>query len=53
MSVEDRPAAVLPEHEAEKLRMNIESAINFALEAGWNAEQGRNEVEYVIEVFED
>lgn len=53
MGVEDRAPAVLPEEEAEKLRIGIESAVMRAVEAGWNAEQVRTEVEYVLETADD
>jgi hypothetical protein len=43
----------LSEVQNERIRIAIEDAIGNALEAGWSAEQVRNEVEYVLEVAED
>lgn len=53
MSVEERDPGILPEREAEKLRMDIEDAVTRALEAGWNAEQVRTEVAYAIQAADD
>jgi len=53
MSVETREPANLPPDEAERLRGDIEDAVNLALEAGWNAAQIRSEVDYAIQAYED